>query len=160
MPTQDIRCLKIMYVSSYSFLLLFSLLGYPGNNSLLRYLISSHTAKLRVVQGNDEMRLCAIPAHMLSASHSENADHRNRKPEHYDRVNQPYPNNITALKPSNAKTPAEARVSNLWCPNPESNQGHGDFQSPALPTELFGQRGALNLKQTPASNAFHKNEIN
>jgi len=70
--------------------------GYPINNSLLRYLISSHTAKLRVVQGNDEMRLCAIPAHMLSASHSENADHRNRKPEHYDRVNQPYPNNITA----------------------------------------------------------------
>ena len=26
----------------------------------------------------------------------------------------------------------------------ESNQGHGDFQSPALPTELSGQRGALN----------------
>lgn len=54
MPTQDIRCLKIMYVSSYSFLLLFDLFGYPGNNSLLRYLISSHTAKLHVVQGNDE----------------------------------------------------------------------------------------------------------
>ena len=25
-----------------------------------------------------------------------------------------------------------------WCPDPESNQGHGDFQSPALPTELSG----------------------
>ncbi|WP_458023522.1 hypothetical protein, partial [Kosakonia sp. BK9b] len=25
-----------------------------------------------------------------------------------------------------------------------SNQGHGDFQSPALPTELSGQRGVLN----------------
>ncbi len=31
-----------------------------------------------------------------------------------------------------------------WCPDSESNQGHGDFQSPALPTELSGQRGALN----------------
>ena len=26
-----------------------------------------------------------------------------------------------------------------WCPDPESNQRHGDFQSPALPTELSGQ---------------------
>ncbi len=34
---------------------------------------------------------------------------------------------------------------NKWCPDSESNQGHGDFQSPALPTELSGQRGALNL---------------
>ena len=33
---------------------------------------------------------------------------------------------------------------NKWCPDSESNQGHGDFQSPALPTELSGQRGALN----------------
>ena len=28
---------------------------------------------------------------------------------------------------------------NNWCPDSESNQGHGDFQSPALPTELSGQ---------------------
>ncbi|MEP9040029.1 hypothetical protein ABKU91_23695, partial (plasmid) [Enterobacter hormaechei] len=28
-----------------------------------------------------------------------------------------------------AKTPAEARVINKWCPDSESNQGHGDFQS-------------------------------
>ena len=27
-----------------------------------------------------------------------------------------------------------------WCPDAESNHGHGDFQSPALPTELSGQR--------------------
>ncbi|EDM67513.1 hypothetical protein PE36_00769 [Moritella sp. PE36] len=27
----------------------------------------------------------------------------------------------------------------IWCPNPELNQGHEDFQSSALPTELFGQ---------------------
>ena len=28
---------------------------------------------------------------------------------------------------------------NEWCPDSELNQGHGDFQSPALPTELSGQ---------------------
>ncbi len=28
---------------------------------------------------------------------------------------------------------------NRWCPGSELNQGHGDFQSPALPTELPGQ---------------------
>ena len=27
----------------------------------------------------------------------------------------------------------------VWCPESESNQRHGDFQSPALPTELSGQ---------------------
>ena len=37
-----------------------------------------------------------------------------------------------------------ARPYEYWCPDSESNQGHGDFQSPALPTELSGQRGALN----------------
>ncbi|HIF6761152.1 TPA: hypothetical protein ACX37R_004396, partial [Serratia marcescens] len=38
-----------------------------------------------------------------------------------------------------------------------SNQGHGDFQSPALPTELSGQRGALNRIGRMASIAFcHK----
>ncbi len=28
---------------------------------------------------------------------------------------------------------------NSWCPEAESNHRHGDFQSPALPTELSGQ---------------------
>ena len=28
-----------------------------------------------------------------------------------------------------------------WCLRPESNQRHGDFQSPALPTELQRQIG-------------------
>ena len=28
---------------------------------------------------------------------------------------------------------------NKWCPDSESNQGHEDFQSSALPTELSGQ---------------------
>ena len=27
-----------------------------------------------------------------------------------------------------------------WCPEPESNQRHEDFQSSALPTELSGQK--------------------
>ncbi len=31
-----------------------------------------------------------------------------------------------------------------WCPETESNRRHGDFQSPALPTELSGQRRLLN----------------
>ena len=39
----------------------------------------------------------------------------------------------------------------IWCPDSESNQGHGDFQSPALPTELSGQRGALNRISGAAS---------
>ena len=30
------------------------------------------------------------------------------------------------------------RLLDEWCPDSESNQGHGDFQSPALPTELSG----------------------
>ncbi len=30
---------------------------------------------------------------------------------------------------------------NKWCPEAESNHRHGDFQSPALPTELSGHPG-------------------
>ncbi len=33
----------------------------------------------------------------------------------------------------------KATLKIIWCPDSESNQGHGDFQSPALPTELSGQ---------------------
>ncbi len=43
---------------------------------------------------------------------------------------------------------------NKWCPDSESNQGHGDFQSPALPTELSGQRGALNRNRRASSTKF------
>ncbi len=50
----------------------------------------------------------------------------------------------------------KAGFSELWCPNPESNQGHADFQSAALPTELFGQRGALNLNGRRSSTGFSK----
>jgi hypothetical protein len=31
----------------------------------------------------------------------------------------------------------------LWCPVSESNQGHEDFQSSALPTELTGHRNQM-----------------
>ena len=30
-----------------------------------------------------------------------------------------------------------------WCPEPESNQRHADFQSAALPTELSGHTGFI-----------------
>jgi hypothetical protein len=30
-----------------------------------------------------------------------------------------------------------------WCPNADLNHGHADFQSAALPTELFGHLFAL-----------------
>ena len=33
---------------------------------------------------------------------------------------------------------SEARGLKKWCPNLDLNQGHTDFQSVALPTELFG----------------------
>ena len=36
-----------------------------------------------------------------------------------------------------------ARPYEYWCPDSESNQGHGDFQSPALPTELSRQMVGL-----------------
>ena len=35
-----------------------------------------------------------------------------------------------------------------WCPDSELNQGHGDFQSPALPTELSGQDGGPSWGRT------------
>ncbi|WP_312134058.1 hypothetical protein, partial [Leclercia sp.] len=34
--------------------------------------------------------------------------------------------------------------------------GHGDFQSPALPTELSGQRGALNRNHIQSSTLFRE----
>ncbi len=36
----------------------------------------------------------------------------------------------------------------IWCPEAESNHRHGDFQSPALPTELSGQNGGRNRART------------
>ncbi len=36
----------------------------------------------------------------------------------------------------------------LWCLRAESNHRHGDFQSPALPTELQRQNGDLDGART------------
>ncbi len=38
----------------------------------------------------------------------------------------------------------------FWCPEAESNHRHGDFQSPALPTELSGQMVGLAGLEPPA----------
>jgi hypothetical protein len=34
----------------------------------------------------------------------------------------------------------------MWCPVSESNQGHEDFQSSALPTELTGRRNLISSR--------------
>ena len=49
-----------------------------------------------------------------------------------------------------------------WCPEPESNQRHGDFQSPALPTELSGQVASrIRLELTTSSvTGWRSNQLN
>ena len=49
-----------------------------------------------------------------------------------------------------------------WCPEPESNQRHGDFQSPALPTELSGQVATrIRLELTTSSvTGWRSNQLN
>lgn len=42
------------------------------------------------------------------------------------------------LIPAHKKNP-ERLARGLWCPRTELNRRHGDFQSPALPTELLGR---------------------
>ena len=37
----------------------------------------------------------------------------------------------------------DRETSSKWCPNLDLNQGHTDFQSVALPTELFGRLSKL-----------------
>ena len=44
---------------------------------------------------------------------------------------------------------------NRWCPGTESNRRHGDFQSPALPTELPGQRARHDTDATRSGQAAH-----
>ncbi len=51
---------------------------------------------------------------------------------------------IDALAPLTVISP----LTKIWCPEAESNHRHGDFQSPALPTELSGRvlkTGAIKL---------------
>ncbi len=45
-----------------------------------------------------------------------------------------------------------------WCPETESNRRHGDFQSPALPTELPGQCAA-DLLRRPRIKPAEKAEV-
>src|SRR3546814_18091659 len=48
-----------------------------------------------------------------------------------------------------------------WCPGTESNRRHGDFQSPALPTELpghdreRGRRGAITVSRVFVQHHVH-----
>ena len=46
---------------------------------------------------------------------------------------------MKALGVEQCKTKSSADAELYWCPETESNCRHGDFQSPALPTELSGQ---------------------
>ncbi len=51
---------------------------------------------------------------------------------------------ISAKKTANLQFDCEACV--LWCPDAESNHGHEDFQSSALPTELSGHLKEARIK--------------
>ncbi len=42
-----------------------------------------------------------------------------------------------------------AHEQRVWWPSAESNHGHADFQSAALPTELLGQRGRQYIESAP-----------
>src|SRR3569832_668839 len=46
-----------------------------------------------------------------------------------------------------------------WCPGPESNQRHCDFQSHALPTELPGRPGGRPLKGRPAESGRYNGVV-
>lgn len=45
------------------------------------------------------------------------------------------------------KKPLESEAQ-IWWPGAESNHGHGDFQSPALPTELPGHKSERVLQRS------------
>ena len=53
--------------------------------------------------------------------------------------------NVTLVKKDMKKKKAThyAWPLKAWCPEPESNQRHVDFQSTALPTELSRRRSVL-----------------
>ena len=60
-------------------------------------------------------------------------------PDYFDEMGQVIERSSVTCLFSKSKKPAIWLVSYIWCPDSESNQGHGDFQSPALPTELSGR---------------------
>ena len=49
-----------------------------------------------------------------------------------------------------------------WCPGAESNHRHGDFQSPALPTELPGLMATRKGLEPSTSSVtgWHSNQLN
>ena len=54
------------------------------------------------------------------------------------------------------------RRKKVWCPGAESNHRHGDFQSPALPTELPGQMATRKGLEPSTSSVtgWHSNQLN
>ena len=50
---------------------------------------------------------------------------------------------ITKTEKNRLLVDVDSRLQVLWCRVPELNQRHGDFQSPALPTELTRHIGEL-----------------
>ena len=62
------------------------------------------------------------------AIHTNPNDQANSKNDQQDLNTKKQPFGLTSAK----------GCLNEWCPDSELNQGHGDFQSPALPTELSG----------------------
>src|SRR5689334_17693971 len=45
------------------------------------------------------------------------------------------------IEPQLSRFDSSIQIQEMWWPGTESNRRHGDFQSPALPTELPGREG-------------------
>ena len=119
-----------------------------------------------IIMNNQKMRKTVIDRRKTVAWKKEigllegvdafsNKEHLRKRREIQQTINVPQRPEI--YRSQKRKKPRfSARPYEWWCPDSESNQGHGDFQSPALPTELSGQRGALNPNQCNASTLFQK----
>ncbi len=68
-------------------------------------------------------------------STTEPLPHRTYLNTYNGALNRTLPETSLLTEPQNWRSEALS-----WCPNSDSNQGHGDFQSPALPTELSGHK--------------------
>ncbi len=58
----------------------------------------------------------------------------------FPKTSNSFPKLYFALNSSKYKV---LNLNEFWCPDLESNQGHRDFQSLALPTELSGQHNGV-----------------
>lgn len=66
----------------------------------------------------------------------------------------------TERVPKKRKASRNSRgLESKWCPEPESNQRHVDFQSTALPTELSGQVSSCLYANAPSLSRIKKAEI-